>query len=189
MDYNRIREVRKAAGITQEQLAKSLGVNRATLSRYESGDIDPPSSQLQRIADALNVELWELMGYGGGSGSGAGFGDGTGYGGPISNKDRNRPEIEIPSDLTPDEAKQLVDEIAQIAAEASENISVSMNQLRQSMTRLNDAGKQKVLKQANDYAQDLVKIQEYQAPQPSTETKEDTDTTPPPNTPETPPEG
>lgn len=62
MVHNRIREVRKAARITQEQLAKSLGVNRATLSRYESGDIDPPSSQLQRIATALNVSVPELIG-------------------------------------------------------------------------------------------------------------------------------
>ena len=60
MENNRIRDVRKAAGMTQAQLAKSLGVNRATLSRYESGDIDPPSSQLQRIADVLGVGISEL---------------------------------------------------------------------------------------------------------------------------------
>jgi len=61
---NRIRIARKVAGITQEQLAKSLGVNRATLSRYESGEIDPPSSQLQRIADTLDVSINELLGQG-----------------------------------------------------------------------------------------------------------------------------
>ena len=63
MEQNRIRELRKEAGITQEQLSKSLGVNRATLSRYESGEIDPPSSQLQRIADVLHVSVDYLLGY------------------------------------------------------------------------------------------------------------------------------
>lgn len=61
MKQNRIREVRKEVGMTQEQLAKVLGINRATLSRYESGDIDPPSSQFYRIADALGVHTWELF--------------------------------------------------------------------------------------------------------------------------------
>ena len=60
MNYSRIRAARKNAGITQEQLAKMIGINRATLSRYESGDIDPPSSQLGRIADVLNVPIGEL---------------------------------------------------------------------------------------------------------------------------------
>lgn len=69
MENNRIRDVRKAAGMTQAQLAKSLGVNRATLSRYESGDIDPPSSQLQRIADVLGVDIRELTGNGETTGS------------------------------------------------------------------------------------------------------------------------
>lgn len=58
----KIREARKAAVITQEELAKALGINRATLSRYESGAIDPPSSQLQRIASALGVSVDYLIG-------------------------------------------------------------------------------------------------------------------------------
>lgn len=61
MNYQ-IRNARKAAGMTQAQLALLIGVNRATLSRYESGDIDPPSSQLQKIAAALGVDWLELCG-------------------------------------------------------------------------------------------------------------------------------
>ena len=63
MRRNRIRELRKEIGITQEQLAKLLNINRATLSRYESGEIDPPSSQLQRISDVLHVPVDYLLGY------------------------------------------------------------------------------------------------------------------------------
>lgn len=62
MDFQRIREARKAAGITQDELAKKLGVNRATISKYETGAIDLPSSQLQRLADALGVHVLELVG-------------------------------------------------------------------------------------------------------------------------------
>lgn len=58
---NQIRRARKAAHITQEQLAKLLGINRATLSRYETGEIDLPTSQLQRIADALGISIVELI--------------------------------------------------------------------------------------------------------------------------------
>lgn len=58
----KIRDAWKAASITQEELAKALGINRATLSRYESGAIDPPSSQPQRIASALGVSVDCLIG-------------------------------------------------------------------------------------------------------------------------------
>lgn len=63
MNRLKIREARKAANMTQEQLARVIGINRATLSKYESGAIDPPTSQLQMIANALEVEPWELMGF------------------------------------------------------------------------------------------------------------------------------
>lgn len=59
----RIRAARKAAGMTQEELARALGINRATLSRYESGAIDPPSSQIPRIAKAVGVSTASLMGW------------------------------------------------------------------------------------------------------------------------------
>jgi len=64
LDYQRIREARKAAGITQDALALALGVNRATISKYETGAIDLPVSQLQRIADALGVHILDLLGVG-----------------------------------------------------------------------------------------------------------------------------
>lgn len=50
---SRIREARKAAGITQAELAAKIGINRATLSKYESGIIEPPISQLKLIAEKL----------------------------------------------------------------------------------------------------------------------------------------
>lgn len=61
MKFFVIRKMRKAAGITQEQLAKSLGINRATLSKYESGVIEPSVSQLERIAEALHISFFDLL--------------------------------------------------------------------------------------------------------------------------------
>jgi len=62
MASNKIRELRKAAGLTQEQLSARLDIKRATLARYEAGTIDPPTSQLQAIAAALGVSVDRLLG-------------------------------------------------------------------------------------------------------------------------------
>lgn len=49
-------EIRKEAGITQEQLAQTLGVKQPTLSKLESQD-DMQISTLHRIVDALGGQL------------------------------------------------------------------------------------------------------------------------------------
>lgn len=64
MWFNELRRLRKTAGITQDALAMKLGVNRATISKYEAGQIEPTLSQLQAIADALGVHLFDLLGVG-----------------------------------------------------------------------------------------------------------------------------
>lgn len=61
MVSNRIRELRKVAGLTQEQLSARLGIKRATLARYEAGTIDPPTSQLRAIATTLGVSTDYLL--------------------------------------------------------------------------------------------------------------------------------
>lgn len=48
------RLVRERAGITQEDLAQVLGVDRATVSRWESGERDPRPSQLEGYLSALD---------------------------------------------------------------------------------------------------------------------------------------
>lgn len=60
--HTELRRLRKAAGITQDELAAKLGVNRATISKYETGQIAPTIPQLQAIADALGVHLLDLLG-------------------------------------------------------------------------------------------------------------------------------
>lgn len=49
-------ELRKSAGLTQEQLAESLGIKQPTLSRLEAQD-DMQISTLRRLIEALGGEL------------------------------------------------------------------------------------------------------------------------------------
>ena len=56
-----IRSARKNAGLTQEQLAQMIGVNRATLSKYEGGQIELSISMLRKICEALNCPLSDIM--------------------------------------------------------------------------------------------------------------------------------
>lgn len=57
-----IRKARKEAGWTQEKLAKELDINRATLSKYETGGISPTLEMLANIAIALNRPVADLLG-------------------------------------------------------------------------------------------------------------------------------
>ncbi|HZF03662.1 MAG TPA: helix-turn-helix transcriptional regulator [Patescibacteria group bacterium] len=57
----RLRKLRETRGITQEALAKKVGVSRAYLSRLEMGRHDPPLSRLRKLAKALKVSVAELV--------------------------------------------------------------------------------------------------------------------------------
>lgn len=58
----RIRELRLAAGLSQEQLAEMASLNRVTIAKYESGRIEPGAQALSRIADALDVTADVILG-------------------------------------------------------------------------------------------------------------------------------
>lgn len=58
----RIMLSRKKAGITQQQLADSIGVQRAVISKYENGTIEPSITQICKIADVLGVSVSYLLG-------------------------------------------------------------------------------------------------------------------------------
>ena len=57
-----IRSTRRKRGLSQEQLADSLGVTKATICRYENGAREPRYDQLFAIAEALNVTVSFLQG-------------------------------------------------------------------------------------------------------------------------------
>jgi transcriptional regulator with XRE-family HTH domain len=59
----RIRELRKAKGLTQEQLAELVGVEPRHISRVEGGYSSPSIERLARIAEILEVPIKELFDY------------------------------------------------------------------------------------------------------------------------------
>ncbi|MFD1671028.1 helix-turn-helix domain-containing protein [Agrilactobacillus yilanensis] len=60
----RIKERRKAIGLSADTLADKLGLNRATIFRYESGAVkDIPVSILKELALSLQTTPAYLMGW------------------------------------------------------------------------------------------------------------------------------
>jgi len=57
----RIREIRKARGLTQEQLAEMIDVEQKHVSRIESGKSYPTIDRLEKMAAALNVPLMSFF--------------------------------------------------------------------------------------------------------------------------------
>lgn len=59
---DRLKELRKSAGVTQSKLAETLGVHLQTVSKWERGVCEPDLSVLGEIASALGVTLEKLLG-------------------------------------------------------------------------------------------------------------------------------
>ena len=58
----KIRQIRKGKKITQKQLANSLGVHESSITKYEKGTTDIPLSKIEKIAEALEVSPFDIMG-------------------------------------------------------------------------------------------------------------------------------
>ncbi len=56
-----IRELRKAKGMTQAQLARAAGILRPNLSRIEAGKHRPTLETLEKIAAALEIPVVDLI--------------------------------------------------------------------------------------------------------------------------------
>ncbi len=54
---NKIRELRKALGISQEELAKKCGVSRQTVNAIENNKYDPTLALAFRLARELRVTV------------------------------------------------------------------------------------------------------------------------------------
>jgi len=57
----KIRIVRKNKGITQVQLAHSIGKDQQSIQRLETGNINPSYIYLQEIAEGLNTNLVDML--------------------------------------------------------------------------------------------------------------------------------
>ena len=58
---NRLYELRKQKGFSQEELANRLNVSRQTVSKWEIGDSTPDMEKLIAISDLFEISLDELV--------------------------------------------------------------------------------------------------------------------------------
>jgi len=57
----RIKELRKDKGLTQDQLSETINIDPKHLSRIEVGGSFPSLDALERMADALHVEIKDFF--------------------------------------------------------------------------------------------------------------------------------
>ncbi len=56
----RIRELRKSKNLTQEQLSERIGIEIPSLSNIENGKNYPNSETIEKIAQGLGVQIFEM---------------------------------------------------------------------------------------------------------------------------------
>ena len=62
MDFgNRLFELRKQRGLSQEELANRLNVTRQTVSKWEVGDSTPDMDKLIALGEVFEISMDELM--------------------------------------------------------------------------------------------------------------------------------
>ena len=59
---NRLSDLRKKKGLSQEQLADQLGVSRQAISKWECGESSPDTDNLIELSKIYGVSLDELVG-------------------------------------------------------------------------------------------------------------------------------
>ena len=57
----RLKELRQLRALSQQELAEASGIGRATLSRIERGETGAHGRTLRRLAEALRVDVAELV--------------------------------------------------------------------------------------------------------------------------------
>ena len=57
----RVKELRVAKGLTQQELAAVLDIEKSNMSRLEAGRVNISATALYKIAQALDMTLSELL--------------------------------------------------------------------------------------------------------------------------------
>lgn len=58
-----LKEVRKRQGLTQEDMAKKLGISRMSVTYYENGDMSPLMKNFRKFIEAYGLTMEELIEY------------------------------------------------------------------------------------------------------------------------------
>lgn len=59
----RIKEIRKSRGLTQEELAEKIGIGTPNISYFETGKFAPSIENFEKIVNALQVEPYEFYNF------------------------------------------------------------------------------------------------------------------------------
>lgn len=105
MFHRRIVELRKAKKITQEILAKQIGVTRSALSQYELGVRQPDYDIVKRIADYFGVSTDYLLGR------------------EVKEGFRKQFSFEITNENMPEIKKEMIDKVISMTEEDAKFIS------------------------------------------------------------------
>lgn len=165
----RIQQARKAAGLSQKQLGEKLGLSASMIGQWENDLRNPKKETLTKIADALDVSVSDIC----------------------------SDELKRIFKMS-DESRKLFEEthdtLSQytLALEQAHAIEVlggeKIERIVYALDKMNDDGQQEAVKRVEE----LTEIPRYRAetaPQSPQTPAEGTDTTPPENAPETPPDG
>lgn len=57
----RLKELRKAHGITQSQLSDKLGISRQAYVNYETGRTFPPTDVVAKLSQIYGIDLMEIL--------------------------------------------------------------------------------------------------------------------------------
>ncbi|TRW95859.1 helix-turn-helix domain-containing protein [Flavobacterium gawalongense] len=57
----KIRQIREAKGLSQKEVALTLVMNPSQYSKIENGKVDPQFSSIERIANALGVDIVDIF--------------------------------------------------------------------------------------------------------------------------------
>jgi len=58
---DRVTQIRKQKGLTQNELAERVGISKAQMSRYIAKGVQPPANVLAKMADELGVSMDYLL--------------------------------------------------------------------------------------------------------------------------------
>lgn len=157
----RIRSARKQAGLTQKELGKKLGLSFQSVAQWENDLRNPKKETLERIADALGVSFFDLLG----------------------NKERAIYERGVKEGTEGEEwLNNMIDAFWKQEGYTFFDIEV---RLINAFSQLNDDGQKKAVERVKE----LTEIPRYQAtpaPESTPAPQNGTDTTPPPDAPQRP---
>ena len=138
-----IKRIRKEKHLTQKQLGEKCGMSESTLRQYEIGYRNPKIETIKKIADALEVGLWEIV--------------------ELDQMDLDTRIQEIKkmiSQLTPEGLKEFdrltteaLNENQESIQKKQETTAVQSKEMLRAYSRLNNAGRKEAVKRINELAE------------------------------------